>query len=118
MPPPLIATDETAPAANKIQDLANLLPEFDLTKLKKLDREQIGWWDETHHQCSLRSRECGITELDHVTTFPRAGDGKLGLENGSYREVKPLNMRVKYKKEVCFTLGVTMVRTLDGKVEG
>ena len=48
----------------------------------------------------------------------RAGDGKLDLENGKYREVKPTNTRVKYKKEACFALVVSMVRTLGGKVEG
>ena len=118
IPLPLIAADETAPVANEIQDLNNPQPKFNLDKLTKLDMEQIGWWYETHHQCFLRSRGCEISELDHVTTFPRAEDGRFNLDNGSYRVVKPTNMRVKYKKEVSFALGVAMVRTLDGKVKG
>ena len=53
-----------------------------------------------------------------MTNFLRTEDGKLDLENGFYHEIKPTNMKVKYNKEVCFALGVAMVRTLDGKFEG
>ena len=49
IPPPLIVADETAPTANKIQDLKNMKPELDLAKLTKIERELIGRWDGTHH---------------------------------------------------------------------
>ena len=81
-------------------------------------RFQVAWWDETHHQCSLRSSECGYAEAKTVTTFPRAPDGRVDLVNGVYREIQPTNTKVKYDKEVRFALGVAMVKTIDNKIEG
>ena len=53
-----------------------------------------------------------------MTIFPGVGDSKLDLENGLYCDLKPTNLRVKYKKEVCFAVGIVMVQTIDGYVEG
>ena len=45
--------------------------------------------------------------MDHVALFLKAEDDKLDLKDGAYCEVKLTHTRVKYKKDVCFALGVT-----------
>ena len=50
--------------------------------------------------------------------FPRAPDGTIDLVNGKYRRSKPINMKVKYEKEIRFALGVAMIKRSDGLVSG
>ena len=100
------------------ETLCALPPYFDPQKLESLSRYQVAWWDETHHQCCLRSKECGQQELDYVTQFPRASDGTLDIQNGEYRDIRPTKTKVKYDKEIRFALGVAMVQMNDGTVIG
>ena len=120
MPPPLEPRHDYVPLPIPlpIHPHDPIPDEFNPENLGSLCKEQVAWWDETHHQCSLRSRECVLAQVDTVTSFPRSKDGKLDEDHGEYRTQKPSNMKVNYEKEVRLALIVAVVWTIDNKLEG
>ena len=89
---------------------------FDINKLNKLDRYQVGWWDESHRKCSLVTIS-GANGCQYITRVKRDEYGNPSLA-GDKSEDSPVNVNVKYEKEARFALGVALVKKLDGKVEG
>ena len=89
---------------------------FNINKLNKLDRYQVGWWDESHRKCSLVTIS-GVNGCQYITRVKRDKCGNP-LLFGDESEYSSVNVNVKYKRGAFFALGVALVTQLDGKVEG
>ena len=59
-----------------------------------------------------------MSKLDTITLFPRAADGCVDLKNSNYQDIVPINIKIKYEKEIFFAFGTAMVMTNKGRVEG
>ena len=89
---------------------------FDINQLPSLTPYQVVFFDETHSVCEI-SNTTKAQGQDVVYRFLRDENGKLD-PNGSYHDCDPLELKVKYEKEVRLMLGVAMVKYPSGEVEG
>jgi hypothetical protein len=71
-------------------------PWLDKEKLTPLTITQVVWWDETHWRCTAGKDDFNNDNRDgYIIQFPRAKNGKLDLENGSYDEKEMSRLKVK-----------------------
>jgi hypothetical protein len=95
--------------------VTKLLPAwFDIAKLKKLNKSQVGWWNETHKKCQIG----GLGNAAHAVRLHRDANRKLDLEEGTYDDTEVTYLNVKCKKEVRLCLGCGMMEDVDGKLDG
>ena len=77
---------------------------------------QIGWWDESHRKCCLKTIQ-GANGCEYITRVKRDEFGNPSLDGCTSKD-SPVNVNVKYEKEVRFALGVALVKLHNGEVEG
>ena len=85
-------------------------------KLAKYTEYQIGWWDESHRKCCLKTIQ-GANGCDVITRVRRDEKGNP-TKDGIKSKDSPVNVNVKYEKEVRFALGVALVTYPDGTEAG
>ena len=91
-------------------DLPEIPPQYyDINNLGKIDKYDIIWWDEVHHQVApgtSNGESVMITSSKKVVPrYPRDADGKYDPK-GKISEANINQMQVKYNNEARFCLGV------------
>ena len=86
-----------------------LLDMFNPEKLTTYDEHQVAWWDESHRKCSLFTIS-GANGCEYITRVCRNHLNNPTLD-GQQSQDAPVNVNVKYEKEVRFALGVALVKT-------
>ena len=119
LPPTATATgdDEVAnPVTTEVVNPTDLPDYFNSQKLQKFTVYQIAWWDESHRKCCLKTIQ-GANGCEYITRVKRDENGNPTLDGIETDDV-PVNVNVKYEKEVRFALGVALVKTTNGDVVG
>jgi hypothetical protein len=60
-------------------------PWFDKSKLKAIEKTQVGWFDKTHTKWTIGGQKADKSKR-YVVRFPRDQQGKLDLEGSAYDE--------------------------------
>ena len=73
---------------------------------------QVGWWDESHRKCCLKTIQ-GANGCEFITRVRRDANGNPCLDGQECTD-SPVDVNVKYEKEVRFAFGVALIMGNDG----